>query len=134
MEPSFNAWKQRFAPPKAAAQQQSPLFTSAMSIKCLLGVICCAAIASASAAHPPTAAVGITFDSNNIYNWSIWQYDITTSPPTHSILADIPGYTFILLLLLYAQMLTPQALLRLRLSGPFPRRILQRRSLRLLRH
>jgi hypothetical protein len=96
--------------------------------------VCCCGTGASPASVLPNAALGITFDSNSIYNWSIWQYDITTSPPTHSILADIPGYTFILLLLLYAQMLTPQALLRLRLSGPFPRRILQRRSLRLLRH
>ncbi len=57
----------------------------------LIGAICSLDAASASAAHLPSSAVGITFDTNNIYNWSIWQFDIVTSPPAHKLLANIPG-------------------------------------------
>ncbi len=48
--------------------------------------------AAATSATLPRAAVGITFDSNNIYNWSIWQFDTANTPPTHAHLADIPGF------------------------------------------
>jgi len=64
-------------------------FGSAASL--LKAALCCIVAVSSSAAHLPSAAVGITFDSNNIYNWSIWQFDITTSPPAHALLANIPG-------------------------------------------
>jgi hypothetical protein len=58
----------------------------------LIGAICSIGAAFASAADIPSTAVGITFDTNNIYNWSIWQFDLNSSSPAHTLLADIPGY------------------------------------------
>jgi hypothetical protein len=58
----------------------------------VVAAVCCCGTGASPAAVLPNAAVGITFDSNNIYNWSIWQFDTTISPPTHARLADIPGY------------------------------------------
>ncbi len=57
----------------------------------LIGATCCSANAMATSDSLPISAVGITFDSNNIYNWSIWQFNMATDPPTHATLANIPG-------------------------------------------